>query len=61
MRDISTHLDGSFITLREPYNNQRPRCDIAWLHVTNQLYRAYGFPESRGINITYTKYYVECC
>jgi len=23
-------------------------------YVTNQLYYAYGFPESRGINITYT-------
>ena len=28
----------SFITLREPCNNQRPRCEIAWLHVTNHLY-----------------------
>ena len=28
----------SFITLREPCNNQRPRCQIAWLHVTNHLY-----------------------
>jgi len=25
----------SFITLRQECNNQRPRCDIAWLHVTN--------------------------
>ena len=25
-----------------PCNNQLPRCDIAWLHVTNNLY--YGFP-----------------
>ena len=32
----------SFITLREPWNNQRPRCDIACLHVTNHLY--HGFP-----------------
>jgi hypothetical protein len=22
----------SFITLREPCNNQRPKCDFAWLH-----------------------------
>ena len=26
-----------FITLIEPCNNQRPRCDIACLHVTNHL------------------------
>ena len=24
----------SFITLRQQCNNQRPRCDNAWLHVT---------------------------
>jgi len=29
-----------FITLREPCNNQQPRCDIAWLHVANHLYHA---------------------
>ena len=53
-----------FITLREPCNNQRPRCDITWPHVTNHLY--HGFPsytvkqsnasfnsENPGINITY--------
>ena len=28
----------SFITLREPCNNQRPICDIVWIHVTNHLY-----------------------
>ena len=32
----------SFITLREPCNNQGTRCDIACLHVTNHLY--HGFP-----------------
>ena len=32
----------SFITVREPCNSQRPRCDIAWFHVTNHLY--HGFP-----------------
>ena len=31
----------SFITLREPCNNQRPRCDIARLHVTNHLYHGF--------------------
>ena len=36
------NMDCSFITLREPCNNQRPRCDIAWLHITNHLY--HGFP-----------------
>jgi len=36
------NLGCSNITLREPCNNQLPRCDIAWLHVTNHLY--YGFP-----------------
>ena len=44
------NLGCSFIVLRELCNNQRPRCDIAWLHVTNHLY--HGFPPS--INITYT-------
>ena len=28
----------SFITPREPCNNKRPRCDIAWPHITNHLY-----------------------
>jgi hypothetical protein len=37
------NLGYCFITLREPCNNQRPTCDIAWLHVTNYLY--HGFPE----------------
>ena len=32
------NLGGSFITLREQGNNQQPRCDITWLHVTNHLY-----------------------
>ena len=40
------NLGCSFITLRELCNNQRPRCDIAWLHVTNQLY--HSFPELKG-------------
>jgi hypothetical protein len=31
-----------FITRGELWNNERPRCDIAWLHVINHLY--YGFP-----------------
>ena len=35
-------LGCNFITLKEPYNNQRPKFDIAWLHVTNHLYN--GFP-----------------
>ena len=30
------------IILRELWNNQRPRCGIAWLHVINHLY--HGFP-----------------
>ena len=34
------NLGCSFITLREPFNNQLPRFDIAWLHVTNQLYHS---------------------
>ena len=34
------NLGCCFITLREPCNNQRPRCDIAWLHVTNHLYHS---------------------
>jgi hypothetical protein len=36
------NLGCSFISLIEPCNNQRPRCDIAWLHVTYHLY--HGFP-----------------
>jgi hypothetical protein len=38
----------SIITLREPSNNQRPRCDIARLHVTNHLY--HGFPRVKQSN-----------
>ena len=34
-------LGYSFITLREPCNNQRPRCDIAQLHVTNHFYHGF--------------------
>jgi hypothetical protein len=36
------NLGCSFIILREPCNNQRLRCDIAWLHVINYLY--HGVP-----------------
>jgi len=60
------NLSCSIINVREPCNNQRPRCDIVCLHVTNHLY--HGFPsqtierkareidqefksENRGINI----------
>ena len=32
------NLGCSFITLRELCNNQRHRCDIAWLRVTNHLH-----------------------
>ena len=32
------NLGCSFRTLRDPCNNQRPRCDIAWLHVINHSY-----------------------
>ena len=43
---------GCFITLRDQCNNQQPRCDIAWLNVTNHLYQ---FSElNHGINITCT-------
>ena len=31
-------LGCSFRTLRDPCKNQRPRCDIAWLHVINHSY-----------------------
>ena len=41
-RYFSLNLGCSRITLRELCNNQRPRCDIGWLHVTNHLY--HGFP-----------------
>ena len=36
------NLGCSFITFRELSNNQRPRCDIAWVHVTNHLYHLYA-------------------
>jgi len=29
------------IILRQPCNSQRPRCDIAWLYVTNHLYHGF--------------------
>ena len=32
------NLGCSVSTVRESCNNQRPRCDITWLHVTNHLY-----------------------
>ena len=35
------NLGCTFITLREPCNNQRLRCDIAWLHVTNHIYHGF--------------------
>ena len=36
------NMGSSFVTLRQPCNNLGPRCDIAWLHVTNHLY--HDFP-----------------
>ena len=51
-----------FITFREQSNNQRLRCDIAWLHVTSHLY--HGFPSlmvqklNHGINITYFIFFI---
>ena len=43
MQILHTLIRGcSFITPREPCNNQRPRFDVAWLRVTNHLY--HGFP-----------------
>jgi hypothetical protein len=51
------NLGCSFITLREPCNNQRLRCDIAWLHVSNNIYLGFGLKwlnsEICGINIAY--------
>jgi hypothetical protein len=43
------NLGCSFITLVEPCNNQQPRCDITWLHVTNHLY--HGFPELNNLTL----------
>jgi len=53
-------LGCSFITLREPCNTQRPRCDIAWFQVTNNLYHTFVLSDGlfnclirkTGINIT---------
>ena len=41
----------SFITLRETCNNQRPRRDITWLHVTNHLYHDFQVKQinNRGV------------
>jgi hypothetical protein len=41
--DSSLNRGCSFITLREPCNNQRPRCDISWLYVTHHLYHGFFF------------------
>jgi len=51
------NLGCSIITLREQCNNQRPRCDIVWLDVTNHLFHDFpsiSNPGNRGINITNT-------
>jgi hypothetical protein len=37
------YLGCSFITLREPCNKQRPKCDIAWFRVTNHLYHGFSW------------------
>jgi len=37
------NLGCSFINLRDPCNNQRPRCDNAWLRVTNNLCHGWLF------------------
>ena len=47
-------LGCSFITLEEPCNNQRPKCNITWLHATNHLYYYFWavvllFSKSRAI------------
>ena len=43
IRDIAQlNLGCCFIILREPCNNQRVRCDIAWFHVTNHLYHGFS-------------------
>jgi hypothetical protein len=50
------NLGCSFITLREPYNNKRPRCDIAWLHVTNDLYH----DQKKKVHLCYNDAYSIC-
>ena len=45
------NLGCSFITLREPCNNQRPRGDIAWLHATYHSY--HDFRVKRLDNLTF--------
>ena len=44
--------DCSFITLREPCNNQRPRCDIASRSIASPFNS-----KNRRINITYFNVY----
>jgi hypothetical protein len=41
---ILLFLGCSFIILEEPCNNQRPKCDITWLHATTHLHNY--FPSS---------------
>ena len=50
-----THPGCSFITLKEQCNNQRPRCDIAWLHVTNHLYHGFRVKMLKNLKHTIMK------
>ena len=54
-------MDCSFITLREPCNNQQLRFDIAWLHVTNNLYHSFRSWTVPLFNLrkSWYKYYVK--
>ena len=45
------NLGCSFITLREPCNKQRPRYDIAWLHVNLQIIYSTVFQVKRLNNL----------
>ena len=41
----------SCITLRQPCNNQRPRCDITWVHVLQIIYTTF-------FELNWYKYYM---
>jgi hypothetical protein len=46
----------SLITFRDPFNNQRPRCDIEMIHATNNLHHSfinnrYAFDHTRTFTV----------
>jgi hypothetical protein len=53
---VSFDLFVIYLSERKPCNNQRPRCDIEWLHVTNHLYHgSRSIVDSENCSIYITK------